>query len=40
MPQLRVQTLECGHSPNAEMPDAFNRIVADFVAEHTLPTAP
>ena len=36
MTQLRVEPFPAGHSPNAEMPDEFNRVVAAFVREHTL----
>ena len=31
MPHLRVEAFDVGHSPNAEAPDEFNRVVAEFV---------
>ena len=31
MPHLRVEAFDVGHSPNAEVPDEFNRVVAEFV---------
>ena len=33
MPKLRVEAFDAGHSPNAEMPDAFNRVVSAFVTQ-------
>ena len=31
MPHLRVEALPAGHSPNAELPGEFNRLVSHFV---------
>ena len=31
MPHLRVEAVPAGHSPNAELPVEFNRLVSDFV---------
>jgi pimeloyl-ACP methyl ester carboxylesterase len=35
MPHLAVVRLDAGHSPNAEVPDAFNDVLASFVRSHS-----
>ena len=35
MPHLQVEAFDVGHSPNAEAPDEFNRVVAEFVRSQT-----
>ncbi|MEM6578124.1 MAG: alpha/beta fold hydrolase [Pseudomonadota bacterium] len=34
MPQARLEILEAGHWPMRECPDAFNRLVLDFLSQH------
>jgi pimeloyl-ACP methyl ester carboxylesterase len=34
MPNLTVARVDAGHSPNAETPDEFNKLITAFIAKH------
>jgi pimeloyl-ACP methyl ester carboxylesterase len=40
LPGVAVERVPCGHSPNAERPSDFNRVVAEFVRGSARPAQP